>query len=167
MSHIKSLRESIDKVVKHLKNQLSYQHEIKFVKQNNAKMKTAEREISRLQFAYRILKNAGVDVQPESQFDFIRDAKKVNGQVDTVLITKLFNDYKFEAWHPTLGEFDLAHWIPAPPKNNKFKQPEGPVPLIGDEKEEIVVEKPERYSEVEAILKIKSFAPLSFEAVLK
>lgn len=111
LSHVKSLRASIDKIVKQLKKQLSYQHELKFVKQNNSKMKAAERDISRLEYAYKMLRKNGVDMTEESKFDPVRDIKKIEGQEDTVLITKIFNNYRYEAWHPTLGEFDLANSV--------------------------------------------------------
>ncbi len=74
-------------------------------------MKTAEREISRLEYAYNMLRKNGIDTSEESKFDPIKDIKKIEGQEDTVLITKIFNDYKYEAWHPTLGEFDLANSV--------------------------------------------------------
>ena len=41
-----------------------YQHELKFVKQNDSRMKTAEREINRLSYAFNILKAVGFPIIP-------------------------------------------------------------------------------------------------------
>lgn len=64
MVHIQNLRVSIDQIVKHLKQQLTYQQELKFVRQNDSRMKAAEREINRLTYAFNILKQAGFPIIP-------------------------------------------------------------------------------------------------------
>ena len=101
-------------------------------------MKKAEREINRFEYACNILKENGIDLSEESDFDPVSDLQQIKGHEDTVLITKILNNSKYEAWHPTLGEFEITSNVP-----------------------------PQRYSEVKAVLKIKTFVPLIFEAVLQ
>lgn len=124
-------------------------------------MRRVEREITRFEYACNILKNNGIQLTEDSDFHPINDIKNIQGHEETVLITKIFNNYKYEAWHPTLGEFDIMNGVP-PKKDYKQKQQ-----LAEEAKEEPQVVPPQRYSEVNVILKIKTFAPLSFEAVLK
>jgi hypothetical protein len=94
-------------------------------------MKTAEREINRLTYAFNILKSAGFPIIPvpvrskqneeeekkedggldrdlliQVRFDELPEIKKLSGKEDRVLITRAWNG-KYEGWHPTLGEFDL------------------------------------------------------------
>ena len=75
-------------------------------------MKKAEREITRFMYACNILKSNGIELNEESNFHPINDIKNIGGLEETVLISKLFNEYKYEAWHPTLGEFDISNGFP-------------------------------------------------------
>jgi hypothetical protein len=100
-------------------------------------MKKAEREINRFEYACKILKDNEIDLTEDSDFDPITDLKQVRGQEEKVLITRIIDNSKYEAWHPTLGEFEITGNAP-----------------------------PQKYSEVKAILKIKTFVPLTYEAVL-
>ena len=90
---------------------------------NNSKMKAAERQINRLEYAFNIIKEAGVAVsrdavdheeskEQQPQFDPIRDIKNISGKSERVLITRIFNKSRFEGWHPTLGEFDISDGAP-------------------------------------------------------
>ena len=101
------------------------------MKQNDSRMKAAEREINRLTYAFNILKQAGYPIIPvparlkkgeeeekkkEDIIDIetlsalskedLPEIKSVPGREERVLITKVLNS-KYEGWHPTLGEFDL------------------------------------------------------------
>lgn len=101
------------------------------MKQNDSRMKAAEREINRLTYAFNILKQAGYPIIPvpaarlkkgeeeEKKEDVIDietlsalskedlpEIRSVPGREERVLIIKAFNG-RYEGWHPTLGEFDL------------------------------------------------------------
>lgn len=62
VSYLKNLREGIDSVVKHLKRQLSYQHDVKIVIKNKSKMRNAEREINKITYAFDILSDNGFPI---------------------------------------------------------------------------------------------------------
>jgi len=139
-------------------------------------MKTAEREINRVSYAFEILEKAGFPINrissekkseeedkkegPSSgvdkdvliaiNMDDLPKIKTLEGREERVLITNVFNS-KYEGWHPTLGEFDLT-------------DPNAPKVAKGEK----VVRKPEeeipKYSESQVILKIKDIAPLTFES---
>ena len=131
---------------------MTYQHELKFVKQNDSRMKTAEREINRLSYAFMILKDAKfpcIPVPPKSQkttdvdeeekkevlggldrdslinlcFDELPQIRSLPGKEDRVLIVKAWNG-KYEGWHPRLGEFDLRD-------SNSNSGPHAPAPKDG------------------------------------
>ena len=100
------------------------------MKQNDSRMKAAEREINRLTYAFNILKQAGYPIIPvpprlkkgeeeekkEEGIDIetlsaltredLPEIRTVPGKEERVLITRVFNG-RYEGWHPTLGEFDL------------------------------------------------------------
>ncbi len=61
-------------------------------------MKTAEREINRVGYAFTMLSPAKEEVKS--------DLRGVQGKSERVLIINVFNE-RYEAWHPILGEFSV------------------------------------------------------------
>ena len=60
-------------------------------------MKTAEREINRVGYAFTML---------SSKEEVKSDLRGMQGKSERVLIINMFNE-RYEAWHPTLGEFNV------------------------------------------------------------
>ena len=63
VSELKNLRASMTAIVKHVKKQLLYQQELKFIKQSSQRMKTAERDVNRVIYAFEILTKAGFPME--------------------------------------------------------------------------------------------------------
>ena len=58
-AYIKTLRSQIQGIMKHIRNQISYQQELKFIIQSDQNMKTANREICRANYAFDIMNANG------------------------------------------------------------------------------------------------------------
>lgn len=56
---VKSLRDMAEKVATHIRKQLLYQSELKFIQQSDQKMKTAERDINRAVYAFNLVRESG------------------------------------------------------------------------------------------------------------
>lgn len=117
------LRACTFEVVAQLGKQLTYQRELRFIMQSDQKMKTAERDINRCDYAFQMLKDAGYDfsVEPalgpqegageEAKVLELPHFKSLEGRRERVLISNVNRD-RYEGWHPTLGEFNL--FVPKP-----------------------------------------------------
>ena len=61
------IKSMISKIEKHVKMQIAYQKERRYIIQMDQSMKAAEREISRLKIAFKILRNAGFGLPASNQ----------------------------------------------------------------------------------------------------
>jgi len=68
-------------------------------------MKTAERDINRAVYAFKLVRDNGGFESLEG--DINEFVKSLQGKPEKVLIVSIYND-KYEGWHPTLGEFKLV-----------------------------------------------------------